>query len=156
MRIAFVGLQPDLDRHLLELRLGDAAPPHLGADVQHVLLADVEVHVDRIELDDGGELGRAAGADQLADRHQARGDDAVERRLHLGVAEIDGGLLGVGLRLLEPGRAESRLAVALSSAALVATWRLASSAWRSNSASACFSVAWAPASAACACSSLSW
>ena len=56
--------------------------------LQHVLLADVEVHVDRVDLDDGGELGRAIGADQLADRHLSRRHDAVERRLHLGVAEL--------------------------------------------------------------------
>ena len=59
----------------------------------------IEIHVDRIELHDGGEHLRAAGADQLADRDLARRDDAVERRHHLGVVEIDLRLLGVGLRL---------------------------------------------------------
>ncbi len=56
---------------------------------------------------------------------------------------------------LSRARAESRLAVALSSACFDATWRLARSARRSYSASACFNVACAPASAARACSSLS-
>jgi hypothetical protein len=36
-------------------------------------------------------------------RHQPRRDDAVERRLHLRVAEVDRGLLGVDLRLPELG-----------------------------------------------------
>ena len=42
-------------------------------------------------------------ADQLADRDLARGDDAVERRGHVGIAEIDLGLLLVGLRRLQVG-----------------------------------------------------
>src|SRR6516225_12103393 len=54
-------------------------------------------------LDDGGELGGAIGAHQFAQRHQARRDDAVEGSLHLRVAEIELGLRGIDLRLLEPG-----------------------------------------------------
>ena len=46
---------------------------------------------------------RRAGADQLADRDLPRGHDAVERRGDVGVAEIDLGLLLVGLRRLQVG-----------------------------------------------------
>ena len=42
-------------------------------------------------------------ADEFADRDQMRADDAVERRHHVGVAVIDRGDLGVGLRLLQVG-----------------------------------------------------
>ena len=53
----------------------------------HVLFADIEIHPDRIELDDGGEHGRrVVAADIFADRDLARGHDAVERRRHLGIA----------------------------------------------------------------------
>ena len=52
-------------------------------------------------LDDGGELGGAIGAHQFAQRHQARRDDAVEGSLYLGVAEVERGLRGIDLRLLQ-------------------------------------------------------
>src|SRR5262249_43905700 len=58
---------------------------------------------NRRGLDDGGELGRAIGAHQFAQRHQARRDEAVEGSLHLRVAEGELGLRGIDLRLLEPG-----------------------------------------------------
>ena len=48
----------------------------------------LNVDVDRIELDDGGELGRDAVADQFADRDQMLADDTVERRQHHGVAQV--------------------------------------------------------------------
>jgi hypothetical protein len=54
---------------------------------------------NRSGLDDGGELGGAIGAYQFAQRHLARGDDAVEGSLHLGVAEVERGLRGIDLRL---------------------------------------------------------
>ena len=54
---------------------------------------------NRSGLDDGGELGRAIGPHQFAQRHQARRDDAVEGSLHLGVAEVERGLRGIDLRL---------------------------------------------------------
>ena len=45
----------------------------------------------------------AFGADKLTDRNLPRGHDAVERRDHVGVAEIDLGLFLVGLRRLQIG-----------------------------------------------------
>jgi len=50
IRISFVGLQPDFDRVLLELLRAHAEPPHVRANVQHLLLVDVEVHVNRSGL----------------------------------------------------------------------------------------------------------
>ena len=84
VRIALFGLQPDLDRDFLEVLGRQPALADLGADAQHVLLADVEIHVDRIDLHDGGQHGRrGAAADIGADRDLARGDDAVEGRGHV-------------------------------------------------------------------------
>ena len=54
-------------------------------------------------MHDGGELGRRSGADQFADRHEMRTDNAVERRSDIGVAEIDRRDPGVGLRLQQVG-----------------------------------------------------
>src|SRR5262249_1849458 len=105
-----------VDRIRFELLRGHAEAPHVSANVQHLLFVDIEVHVNRSSLDDVGELGGAIGPHQFAQRHQARRDDAVEGSLYLGVAEVERGLRGIDLRLLEPARAESRLAVALSSA----------------------------------------
>jgi hypothetical protein len=48
-------------------------------------------------------VGRTIGSHQFAQRHQACGDDAIERGLYLRIAEIERGLRGVDLRLLEPG-----------------------------------------------------
>jgi hypothetical protein len=54
-------------------------------------------------LHNGRELGRAVGPDHLAERHQARRDDAVEGRLDLRVAEVERGLRDIDLCLFEPG-----------------------------------------------------
>ena len=82
---------------------GFAAAGEIGAHLQHVALAGGEIHPDRIELHDGGEHGRRVGADQLADRDLPRGHHAVERRGHVGIAEIDLGLPFIGLRGLQVG-----------------------------------------------------
>ena len=58
VRIAVLGLQADLDRQPRQLVRRDAAATRFGADPDDVLLVDIEVHIDRIERDDGGELGR--------------------------------------------------------------------------------------------------
>src|SRR5262249_29615460 len=58
---------------------------------------------NRRGLHDGGELGGAIGADHPAERHQTRGDDAVEGRLDLRIAEVERGLCNIDLGLLEPG-----------------------------------------------------
>ena len=71
---------------------------------KHVLLADVEVHVDRIELHDGREHGRRrAAADILADRNLPRRHDTVERRRDMGVVVVELGELGVGVGLVVGG-----------------------------------------------------
>ena len=67
---AVLCLQSDFDRILFELLRGDAEAPHVRANVQRLLLVDVEVHVNRSGLDDGGELGGGIGPHQLAQRHQ--------------------------------------------------------------------------------------
>ena len=76
---------------------------HRCLDPQHLLLADREGGVDRIELHDGGELGRPGDADQTAHRYEMRGDHAVERRGDLRVAEVDRGDRHPGLIVLYLG-----------------------------------------------------
>ncbi len=101
MRIAVLGLQGDIDRELPELVDRDTPSRRLGAYPQHVLFADIEIHIDRIERHDGRKLGRRRRTDQFADRDQMRTDDAVERRHHIGIAVIDRRDLGVDLGLLQ-------------------------------------------------------
>ena len=71
--------------------------------MQDVALARGEIHIDRIELNDRGENGGGIRPDQLADRDLPRRHDAVEGRGYVGVAEVDLGLLLVGLRRLQVG-----------------------------------------------------
>ena len=104
VRIAGLVLQADFDGDLLQILRGDPAFGHVGADAQHVLLADVEIDVDRIELDDRRKRRGAGAPTSSPDRHLPRGDDAVERRLDLRIAEIELGLLDIGRRLLLLGR----------------------------------------------------
>ena len=99
--VAGVVLQPDLDRNRRHFLLADAEPAHLRPDLENFLLADGEVHIDRVGLHDGGELGRAIGSHQLAQRHLARRHDPVEGGLHLRIAEVERGLLGLDLGLLQ-------------------------------------------------------
>lgn len=102
MRITGLGLQADLDRQLTQLSDGNASPSRLFANPQHVLFVDVEINPDRIELHDGGKLGRRRGrADEFADRDQMGGDDTVERCRHIGVTVIDLGDPRVDLSLLQ-------------------------------------------------------
>src|SRR5262245_8053500 len=53
-------------------------------------------------LHDRCELGRAIGSQHLAQRDQSRCDDAIERSLDFRVAEVERGLCGIDLCLLEP------------------------------------------------------
>ena len=104
MRVAGLGLQADLDRDLVD-EVGDvhAVLRQVGADLLYVPFAQVEPHPDRLELHDGRKLARLIAAHQLADRHLARRHHAVEGGRNGGVAEIDLGGLGVGLRLQHVG-----------------------------------------------------
>jgi len=80
MRKAAFGLQSNLDRDFHQILACQSALSGVGADTQHILLADVEVHVDRLLLNDGGENGRRAGtANKFADRDLPRRHDTVER-----------------------------------------------------------------------------
>jgi hypothetical protein len=97
---AFV-LQRHFDRRAEDIGLRLAGRGKARAHLQNVALAGGEVRVDRIHLHDGCEHGRRVGADELAERHLARTHCAVERRRHLGVVEIDRGLLRIRLRLLQ-------------------------------------------------------
>ena len=82
------------------------ATPVLGEvslDRQDLRLAQGEIDVERIGLDDRRELGRPGDADERADIDEVIGDDAVKRSEHLGVAEVDlgepdGGLARSGYR----------------------------------------------------------
>ena len=104
MRISALGLQADLDRHLVDEIGGICVALRQGsAHALHVAFAQVEPHPDRIELDDAGELTRLVAAYQLAHRHLTRRHDAVEWGDHGGVAEVDLRGLRVGLRLLHIG-----------------------------------------------------
>jgi len=72
--------------------------------VQNVLFAHVEIYIDRIVLNDGGEQRRRrAAADELPDRHLPRRDDAVERGGHVSILEVQGGQSCVDFRLFETG-----------------------------------------------------
>ncbi len=104
MRISGLGLQTDLDRHLVD-QVGDGhgALRHLRPHALHVPFAQIEPHPDRVELDDARELARVVAADQFADRYLARGHDAVEGSRNRGVAEIDLRRLHVGLGLEHVG-----------------------------------------------------
>jgi hypothetical protein len=65
IRISLVGLQSDFDRILLEVFRGHAEAPHVGANVQHLLLVDVEVHVNRSGQtlpNDSAQVANAASA----------------------------------------------------------------------------------------------
>ncbi len=72
--------------------------------VEHLLLVDVELHVDRHELHDRRELGRLAGADHGAGVDEARRDAAVERRDDGRVGEVALRLGDLALGLLERGQ----------------------------------------------------
>ena len=99
MRVAVFVHQADLDRDFCEIRLVQPALTHCRADAQHVLLADAEGRVDRVDLDQAGELGVRRPADQRADRDEMLGHHTVERGYDLGVAEIDPGDGHAGLRV---------------------------------------------------------
>ena len=94
-------LRSDLDRDRAQVLQRQPLFAQLLADLEYLLLVDVEVHVDRIDLDDGGELRWRAGADESTRVDQSRRDDAREWRLDVGVGEIDLGLLHLALGLVE-------------------------------------------------------
>ncbi len=99
VRIAVLALKPDLDRDAGEVG-GPEGQSRLGVallDRQHLRLAEVEVDVHRIGLHDGRELRRPADAHERAHVHEMMGDDPVEGRRHVRVAEIDVGELDGGL-----------------------------------------------------------
>ena len=106
VRIALLALQPDLDRDVGQVRSCAMRRRAWRGffDRQDLRLAQGEIDVERIGLDDRRELGRPGDADQRADIDEVIGDDAVERREHLGVAEVDLGELDGGLGVQDIGR----------------------------------------------------
>ena len=58
MRETLLRHQSDIDRNLAELGEGHAMLLHDLADAQHILLAEIEAYVNRLDLNDGGEIGR--------------------------------------------------------------------------------------------------
>src|SRR2546430_13197627 len=66
--------------------LSRSSPPHgFCPNAQHILFVDVEIDVDRIKLNDGGELGRRRHANEFSDRDEMRADDAIEWRDDIGI-----------------------------------------------------------------------
>jgi hypothetical protein len=59
-------LRTDLDRDRAEILDRQALASQLLADLQNLLLVDAEVDVDRIDLDDGRQLGRPSRTDEGA------------------------------------------------------------------------------------------
>ena len=147
--------QADIERYLAEFLDGQALL-ELVADIEDVLLAHVEFDVDRVELDDGGELGRVAVADQFADRDQMLGDDAVERRHHGRVAQVGLGDDEVAFLVLDIGPRRIALGLAWSKVFCAVTFWRNSVSWRVNSAWAFKSWALAESSSAWASLTLAW
>ena len=106
VRIALLALQPDLNRDVGQVGGAqcDAVLGEVSLDRQDLRLAQGEIDVERIGLDDRRKLGRPGDADQRADIDEVIGDDAVERGEHLGVAEVDLGEPDGGLRVQDVGR----------------------------------------------------
>jgi hypothetical protein len=77
-------------RVLLEVLRGHAEPPHVRANVQHLLLVDIEVHVNRSGLDDGGELGPLAPTSSPSDTWLAV--TMPSKGAFTSVAEVERGL----------------------------------------------------------------
>ena len=157
MRKAGLGLQSDFDRQVREIARLQSPPPGLRPDPQHVLFVDIEIDPDRVELHDGGELRRRRRADKFADRDEMRADDAVEWRGDMGIAVIDRRDLGVDLglqqvRLRVVARRGGSIQRGLGKTAC--RWTILLLGACSPPRPAC-SVACAPVSAACACSSFS-
>ena len=69
-------------------------------DPKNLRLAHGEIDVNRVELDDGRELGRRSEADERALVDEVAGDDPVERRGHRRVVEVDLGRLDGGLAFI--------------------------------------------------------
>ena len=105
MRKSLIRLQGNLNGQLtLEVGRADAAARQVRTNTKDVLLANAEVHVDRIELNDGGKQGRRGpGADQFVKRHLAGRYDTIKRRHHMCVAEIDRRLFDIGSRPIDIG-----------------------------------------------------
>src|SRR5262249_58134994 len=120
-RISALGLQSDLDRHLVD-HLGDgyAALRHLGAHALHVPLTQIEPHPNRVELDDARELAGVVAADEFADRYLARSYDSIEGSRNRAVAEIDFRRLHIGLSLEHVGARRVAVRACLFAVGLVA------------------------------------
>ena len=95
-----------------------AQPAERLLDTLHDGLADLEIDVDRVDLHDARQLGRTGIADQRTDTDQVARRDAVERRRHLGVAEVDVGDLEVGLRAEDGGAGFGELGLGIVDARL--------------------------------------
>ena len=103
MGIALLGLQPDVDGYRTDVAQRHAFAAQALAHGQHLLLIDGEADVDRIDLDQGGEFGRLAGADHGARIDEASRHNAVEGGDDCGVGEVALGLLDLALGLGERG-----------------------------------------------------
>src|SRR6185437_9052145 len=99
--VAGITHQPQFNRDLAQIGGADAA--RIGDDAQHVLFAEVGRYVNRVEPQDCRERRRLVTAYQRTNGGQMGRHAAVERRRHLGIAQLDLGQLQRGLRLLYIG-----------------------------------------------------
>jgi hypothetical protein len=99
VRVAGFGLQPDLDGKCLEIVRRHPAPAASSRIRSNVLFIDVEIHPDRIERHDGGELRRRRGADEFADGARCALTTPSNGRGHIGITVIDRCDLGIDLGL---------------------------------------------------------
>ena len=101
MRIALLVAQPDLDGGFPNgcLRF-HAELAHRLPHLKRVALVEVEVDVNRQQLIERRELGRAARADKIARVDQTLADAPGERRGNASVTEIDLGQLDLRLGLV--------------------------------------------------------
>ena len=105
------GYDAAVDEQELELRLVGRGPLLLGlfdlvGDAEVFALRDREGHLHRVDLRDGREHGRRGH--EIADLDRCDPGDAVDRRVDLGPAQIEPGVLHGRLGCLDLGLARAR------------------------------------------------
>ena len=123
MRVPGLRHQAYFDRQLIEVL---HLLPFFGEQplyTQHHILTHGGVDIDRPDLEDGRELGRAGVTDQCADIDKVSRHDAIEGRSHLRVSKIYGCENLAGFRAIH-GRLGLSSAVLASSICLCVVARL--------------------------------
>src|ERR1700745_2656842 len=91
--------QADLDWYLSNFCERKPFLPKVGANSKQILCAEIEAHVNRIELNDRREPRRGTGADQFTSWREVACDTPVEGPLNMGLAEVHGCQGAARLRL---------------------------------------------------------